>query len=206
VKLYFKVMQTIEKKLISRIYGHGRGWVFTQIDFIDLAPRGTIDWLFKKLESNGTIKRVLRGIYYYPEISTLLNEQLPVEIPRVAQTLARKFGWFIIPSGETALNTLGISSQVPSTYVYITNGRNVSYQIEKRELIFRKGMYKETTFVNMESSILVQALKAYGKENLDDEALKKFKQAIPPTTREKILKDTRSVTGWIYQFIQKICG
>jgi hypothetical protein len=66
-------------------------------------------------------------------------------------------------------------------------------------------MYKETTFTNMESAILVQALKAYGKENLDAEALKKFKQAVPPTIREKILKDTRSVTGWIYQLIQKIC-
>ncbi len=198
-------MQTIENKLISRIYGHGRGWVFTQIDFIDLAPRGTIDWVLRKLEKEGTIKRALRGIYYYPEISTLLNEQLPVEIPLVAQALAKKFGWTIVPSGETALNILGISNQVPSTYVYITNGRNVSYKIERRELIFKKGMYKETTFVNMESAILVQALKAYGKENLDNEALKKFKLAVPPTTRKKILKDTRSVTGWVYQFIQKIC-
>lgn len=186
-------------------YGHGRGWVFTQIDFIDLAPRSTIDWVLRKLEKNGTIKRALRGIYYYPEISKLLNEQLPVEIPLVAQALAKKFGWIIVPSGETALNTLGISNQVPSTYVYITNGRNVSYQIGKRELIFKKGMHKETSFINIESSILVQAVKAYGKENLDDDALHKFKDAINPLLREKILRDTRSSAGWIYQFIQKIC-
>lgn len=198
-------MQTIENKVISRIYGHKRGWVFTQIDFMDLGPRGTIDWVLRKLENAGTIKRALRGVYYYPEISTLLKEHLPVNIHLVAHTLARKFGWNIIPSGETALNVLGISNQVPSSYVYITNGRNVTYKIDKRNLIFKKGTIKDIHFTYKESAILVQALKAYGKENLSEDTILKFKKAVKPDMCSKILNDTRAVTGWIYQAIRQIC-
>lgn len=199
-------MQTIENKVTSRIYGHGRGWVFSQIDFGDIGPRSTIDWILTNLEKKATIKRVLRGIYYYPQNSALLNEELPVEIPLVAQALARKFSWIIVPSGETALNILGISTQIPSKYVYITNGRSVCYHIEKRELQFKKGMIRETVFKHHESALIVQALRAYGKENFNDEILEKFKKTINPDKCALILKDTRSVTGWIYQAIQKICG
>lgn len=165
----------------------------------------TIDWILTNLEKAATIKRALRGIYYYPQNSSLLNEQLPVEIPLVAQALARKFSWIIVPSGETALNILGISTQIPSKYVYITNGRSVCYHIEKRELQFKKGMIRETIFTHDESALLVQALRAYGKENLNDEILEKFKKTIEPSKFALILRDTRSVTGWIYQAIQKIC-
>ena len=199
-------MQSIENKIVARIYGNGRGWVFSQIDFADLGGRSTIDWSLSRLEKRGTIRRLLRGIYYYPQESTLLKEQLPVEIPRVAQALARKFKWKIEPSGETALNILGISTQIPSKYVYITNGRSKIYQIQKRELQFKKGMLKETNFKYHESAILVQALRAYGKENLTTENLIKFRNAINSLKYAQILKDTRSVTGWVYQAIQKICS
>jgi hypothetical protein len=36
-------MEYIENKIISRIYGHGRGWVFTPNDFIDCGGRSAID-------------------------------------------------------------------------------------------------------------------------------------------------------------------
>ncbi len=198
-------VESIENKVISRIYGHGRGWVFSQIDFSDLGGRSTIDWVLYKLEKRDTINKVLRGLYYYPQESSLLKEQLPVEIPRVAQALARKFKWQIEPSGETALNVLGFSTQIPSKYVYITNGRSKTYQIQKRELQFKKGMLKETNFKYQESAYLVQALRALGKENLTTENLEFFHSAIDPSKYLAIIKDTRSVTGWIFKAIQKIC-
>jgi len=198
-------MQHIKNKIIARIYGNGRGWVFSPVDFADLGGRSSIDFTIYSLEKKGVIRRALRGIYFYPQESTLLKEHLPVEIPRVAQALARKFGWNIEPSGETALNILGISTQVPAKYVYITNGRSILYRIQNRELQFKKGMLKETDFKYADSAILVQALRAYGKENISDESLKRFSMAIDSSKYDQIRRDTKNVTGWIYQAIQKIC-
>jgi hypothetical protein len=203
---YITIMQSIANKIIARIYGNGRGWVFSQVDFADLGKRSTIDWALYELEKNGTILRILRGIYYYPQESALLKEQLPVEIPRVAQALARKFGWSIEPSGETALNILGISTQIPSKFTYFINGRSKTYNILDRDLQFKKGMLKETDFKYQESAILVQALKAWGKENLSQQILLKFREAMNPLMFAKIKQDTRAVTGWVYQAIQTICA
>lgn len=198
-------MQSVEYKIIARIYGNGRGWVFSPIDFTDLGSRASIDLSLHSLEKKGTVQRIMRGIYFYPQNSSLLKEQLPVEMPGVAHALARKFGWDIEPSGETALNILGISTQVPSKYVYITNGRSRIYRIQNRELQFTKGMLKETGFKYPDSSIIVQAIRAIGKESLTKEQLKRLRNAIDPSKYSRIKKDTRIVTGWIYQAILKIC-
>ncbi len=69
--MYFIIMQTIENKVTSRIYGHGRGWVFSQIDFGDIGPRSTIDWILTNLEKKATIKEsyeefiIIRKIVLY---------------------------------------------------------------------------------------------------------------------------------------------
>lgn len=198
-------MQSIENKIVSRIYGNGRGWVFSKIDFSDLGGFSTIDWVLYRLVKNGTIGRVMRGIYYYPQKSSLLNENLPIDIQQVARAISRRFKWEIEPSGETALNILGVSTQVPSKYVYITNGRSKKYTIQNRELQFKKGMLRETGFKHIESTLLVQGIRGLGKENITDENISTIKNAIDRSKSKAILKETSSVTSWIYNVIQKIC-
>ena len=198
-------MQGIENKIVSRIYGKGRGWAFSKIDFSDLGGLSTIDWALYRLVKNGTIGRVIRGIYYYPQKSSISNEILPIDIQQVAQAISRRFKWKIEPSGETALNILGISTQVPSKYVYITNGRSKIYTIKNRELQFKKGMLRETGFKHTESMLLVRGIRALGKENITDENILTIRNAIDLSKSKAILKETRSVTSWIYSTIQKIC-
>ncbi|MDA3875733.1 MAG: DUF6088 family protein [Halothiobacillus sp.] len=92
-------MQSIEDKIVSRIYGHGRGWAFGANDFSAEFGRSTIDWVFYKLVASETLRRVCRGIYDYPKFSELLQQELSPDFDQVAQALARKFNWRIQPSG-----------------------------------------------------------------------------------------------------------
>ncbi|MEX2491454.1 MAG: DUF6088 family protein, partial [Nitrospirales bacterium] len=103
--------QTIENKISARIYGNGRGWAFSQKDFVDLAGTSTVHWALYELAQAETIRRVLRGVYDYPRFSKLLNEPMPSDLHQVAQALARKFGWRIQPGGAAALNLLNLSTQ-----------------------------------------------------------------------------------------------
>ncbi len=50
--------QSISRYIISRIYGRGRGSVFTPNDFIDLGSRDAIDQSLHRLTELGTIRRV----------------------------------------------------------------------------------------------------------------------------------------------------
>ena len=53
--LQYSYMESITEKVFSRIYGHGRGWVFSQIDFFDLGSKNAIDTIVSRSTKKGTI-------------------------------------------------------------------------------------------------------------------------------------------------------
>ena len=197
-------MQSIENKTKNRIYGKGRGWAFSKIDFGDLANASSIDRALSRLQKAGTIRRVLRGLYDYPRYSKLLKQDLSPDIDQVAQALARKFGWTIQVSGNAALNTLELSTQVPTQYLYHSDGKSINYQIGSAELQFKKTRLKDIRFKYAESELLVQAIKALGKEKLTSSQRAKIAKYFPKDSHKRILRDTRYSTSWVYDEIKQI--
>ncbi|MBK8759634.1 MAG: hypothetical protein IPM03_04180 [Sulfuritalea sp.] len=201
-------MQAIEEKIISRIYGRGRGWAFTKTDFVAGFDEANIHQALSALARAGRIRRVCHGVYDYPRYSELLGQALSPDIDQVAAALARKFNWRIQPSGDAALNLLGLSTQVPGRWVYLSDGPSREYPIGedgRQTLAFRKSPLKDTGFKHRESGLLVQALKALGKERVDTKAVETLRSRLEPKLRRQILADTRAVSGWILQIIKQVC-
>lgn len=197
-------MDTFENQITSRIYGNGRGWTFSQKDFADLSGRSTGDWSLHQLAEAGTIRRVLRGLYEYPRYSEFLQTTLSPDIDGAARALARKFGWRIQPNGEMALNLIGLSTQVPGRAVYLSDGPTRSYTIGATELVFRHAALKDIGFKHRESGLIVQALKALGKNRIDEPVIGKIRAWLPESKRGKIRAETKRSTSWIYEAILKI--
>lgn len=197
-------MQPIENKILSRIYGHGRGWSFTKTDFVADFGEVNIHKALSTLTRAGTIRRVYVGVYDYPRQSELLG-QLSPDIDQVAQALARKFNWRIQPSGDTALNLLGLSTQVPGKWSYLSDGPSRNYSIGAQVLAFRHSALKDAGFTLRESGLLVQALKALGKEHIDATVVEKLREWLDPKLHARVLRDSRMVTGWIYEVIKQVC-
>lgn len=194
----------IHEKALNRIYGNGRGWAFSQLDFADLGSRSAVDLALHRHEKEGVIRRVIRGIYDYPRYSDLLRKNISPDLDQVAHALARKFAWRVQPDGATAQNLLGLSSQIPAQVVYLSDGPNRSYQIEKNTLHFKKSALKESGFKLRESRLLVQALRALGEGHITPEVITHLRNQFSPALRKKILRDTRTATGWVYAAIQEI--
>ncbi len=199
-------MQSIENNILKKICGHGNGWAFSPKDFSPLASREAVDLALHRLEKKGTIRRVLRGLYDYPRFSELLDQQLSPDIDQVARALARKFGWHIQPGGPAALNLMGLSTQVPGRYVYLSDGPARTYEVAKTELVFENTALKEAGFKLRESALIVQGLKSLGREGITRDTIAKIRQWLDPSLRSKILKDTATATGWVYEAIRQICG
>lgn len=198
-------MQSIENKIYRRICGNSRGWTFSNNDFSDLGRPGSIDIALHRLHKSGKIRRVCRGIYDYPKYSDLLGLWLSPDIDRTAHALSRRSGWRIQPSGNTALNLLGISTQIPARFVYLSNGPNRMYRIGDIDLTFRKTSLKEAALRYRESALLVQAIKALTSQNNIDEFINLARRRFSLSKRKRILKDTRYITDWIVEIIRKIC-
>ena len=197
-------MYSIKDKTLKRIQGKGVGWVFSQKDFLDLGSRSSIDFAFDDLLKEDKIRRVIRGIYDYPKYSQVLEKYLGPDIDQVAQALSRKFNWRIQPSGSTALNILGLSTQVPGKYIYLSDGPNRDYKVNNISIEFKQTPLKEAGFKSHESGIIVQAIKSLGKDRISDKEIQKIRNWLDPKLNNKVLKDTRTVTGWIYEVIRQI--
>ena len=198
------MLQTIDKSATNRIYGHGRGWTFSTSDLADLGARPAIDSTLRRLAEKGTIRRIARGLYDYPQFSPLLGEELSPNIDKAAQALARKFGWRIQASGIIAENLLGLSTQVPARAVYLSDGPNRTYRIGKTTLTFKHTALKEVGFKLKESQLIVQALKSIGSERITPGTVSKIRAWLPGHLRTKVLADTRTATGWVRAAIQRV--
>ncbi len=198
--------QRIENKIISRIYGHGRGWAFTKTDFVAEFGEANVHQALSSLTKAARIRRVCQGVYDYPRYSDLLGRQLSPDLDQVAHALARKFNWRIQPSGDVALNQLGLSTQVPGRWIYLSDGPGREYEMGEHSLVFKKSALKDVGFKYRESGLIVQALKALGREQIDQKVVERVRRQLEAKACDRILQDTRSVTGWIYEAIKRICN
>lgn len=200
-------MQSIENKIYSRICGNGRGWTFTNKDLSDIGTPAAIDTALHRLIKEGKIRRACRGVYFYPEYSELLKQELGPDIDKVAHAIARRSGWRILADGSTALNLLGLSTQVPVRWMYLCDGvqRRVGYTVANNRLIFKNAPLKEAGLKHHMGSLVVQALKTLGQERIDSELITKLSRSIPESEKKRILRDARYVTGWMREAILKAC-
>ena len=197
-------MQSTENKVLSRIFGHGRGWTFSKNDFLDLGNDDLIRKALSNLQAMGKIRRVRTGLYDYPRISTLLNEPMGPDLDQVARALARKSGWRIQPSQNTALNLLELSTQVPAQAVYLSDGPGKTITIGNRELTFKKRSLRESSFKLRESELVVQALKALGNELIDSGVRRKLMDTFDEKIWNKMVRDTRTAPAWVHDVIRTI--
>ena len=197
---------TVEARAIQAIRRHGRGWVFSQRDFVRLGSRAAIDKALQRLECAGKICRVARGLYAYPRHSRLLGRELSPDIDQAARAFARKFGWRIQPSGPAAQNIIGLSTQVPARIVYLSDGPSRSYQIGTTTLVFTHIALKDSGFKYWESAVIVQGLKSLGKDRITPEVIGSVRVWLDPGMWRKVLVDTERTTGWVYAAIRRgIC-
>lgn len=205
-----KSKRSIEKQVIARIYGNGRGWAFSRKDFSLQADAGLIDKALSRLAAKGTIRRLMRGLYDYPRFSRLLQQTLGPDMDQVAHALARKHGWNIQITGNAALNVMGISTQVPTRYTYLSDGPSKHYQVLGQQLNFQKARLTHLNLKYPQSVLLVQAIDALGEKGIADKNLQcmadylREQSGFSPRQLQALAKDTQYVTSWIQRAVQKV--
>ena len=181
------------------------GSVFVSTDFTDITDKKTVNMGLIRLADEGLIKKILFGVYYKPEFSKLLGETVAPSPNKVAHALARNFGWTIVPCGDTALNLLGLSTQVPSQWIYVSDGAYKEYTFDNTTIKFKRTTNKEISKVSYKTALTIQALKALGKENITGQVILRLKKILTDEEKEKMLAESKSATSWVLEFIKVIC-
>ena len=198
-------METYISQMNNRIEKEPYGRSFVVSDFTDIMDYETAKKNIARLEKNGVLRRVIRGVYDKPKYSKLLNEYVAPDINEIALALARNYNWTIAPSGNTALNLLGLSTQVPASWEYISTGPYRSYEIGKAKLQFSHRANKTIEGMSLITAMVIEALKAIGKERVDEIIIKRLKGRLTKPDKEKLLIEARQTTNWIFSIIKTIC-
>ena len=181
------------------------GTVFVATDFVDISDKTSINTYLTRLDEEKLLQRIMRGVYYKPEYNDFLGEYVAPEPDAVAHALARNFGWTIVPCGDTALNLLGLSTQIPAAWVYVSDGTYKEYTYEQTTIKFKRTTNKEISKLSYKTALVVQALKALGKDNVDDTVLTKLKNNLTDSEKQALLTEAKAATSWIYEYIKLIC-
>lgn len=181
------------------------GAVFVSADFTNITDKQSVNSALFRLEEEGLIKRVLRGVYYKPEYNDFIGEYIEPIPDAVAHALARNFGWTIVPCGDTALNLLGLSTQVPAVWIYVSDGTYKEYSYGNTTIQFKRTTNKEISKLSYKTALVVQALKALGKDKVDESTIVRLNKLLTKEEKKAMLAEAKAATSWIYEFIKEIC-
>ena len=180
------------------------GTVFVTSDFTDIATTTTVRKCLGRQVEEKNIRRIL--VYEKPTYSKLLKEYIPANPERVAYAIARSFRWTIAPCGDVALNKLGLSTQVPVVWSYISDGPYRKFSWDNITLSFKHRANREISFMSETTTLAVEALKTLGKERIDESIILSLKNRLPEAEKKKMLEEATGVSEWIYAVIRKVCA
>ena len=196
-------VQTIDSRLKSRIYGHGRGSVFTPNDFLDLGSRDAVDKALSRLTARGVIRRLARGLYEYPREHPELGTLSP-DLEKVAKALAGKHRIRLQPAGAYAANLLGLSEQVPAKIVFLTDGPSRTVKIGRQEIQLRHTTPRNMAAAGRLSGLLMQAFRSLGRQHITRQRLARLKRTLPAKERKQLIKDLALAPTWMHPFFREL--
>ena len=192
-------------QIYDRIKAAGHDEVFIVGDFLDLGEYHAVRRALLRLEEAGFIQKIMRGVFYCPRYSELIDEFEAPSPNKVAETLARKFSWTIAPCGDTALNQLGLSTQVPAKWSYISDGPYHEFQIGNITIEFRHRNNREVSGISKQTATIIQALKAIGKDNVTETHLNIIRRRLSDEEKVCVLEEAKQAAVWVYDMVKRIC-
>lgn len=178
------------------------GSVFSAKDIPSSISRGVRDEMLSRFARQGRIRRLVRGIYATPIWSNLLKRNVYPGPEDVAKTLARKFGWTIMPCDDAAMNGLGLSTQVPARYIYLSDGPTKKYMIDGCELEFRHRCLRETSgLIRSDSKLVIRAIKGLGPTYATPDVVSRIAAKFSADEWRMICEDSAKASDWISRLL-----
>lgn len=188
--------KTTDSKVVNRIYGHGRGWVFTPNDFKVLGSRNAIASALKRYKRAGLIRQLARGLYDYPKSDPVLGLLHP-STDDIARALAGRDAARLQPTGAYAANLLGLSTQVPMKVTYLTDSLSRTVQIGKRQIILKRTTPRSMATAGRISGLVIQALRHLGQKSVDEQIIAQLDRRLDVLARAQLMKDICYAPAWI---------
>ena len=173
--------------------------------FTSSFPQFDLEYVTKLLaqfEKEGLITRIAKGIYVKAK-KTRFGVVYPSAFELVTE-IAKRDKAKIIPTGETAANRLGFSTQIPMNTSFLTSGSSRTLSLGNRTVTLTHGAPKNFAYKGKLMPELVQALRSIGKNNITETVEKRVAQLLNETPETTTIEHDLLLTPvWIRQIIKR---
>ena len=179
--------KSLHNRLEQEIASKEPGKILFPSDFLKLGSPEAIHMTLSRLTNHRILTRLGKGIYVKPKNDPLLGRILP-SLDDIAQAIAAKEQVIIRPTGAYALNKLGLSTQVPTKVVFLTNGSRRRIRIGRGTITFKPTTPKNLAAKNELVFLAIQSLIELGQTGATDKVkmilTEKLRQVPPAIIRE----------------------
>jgi hypothetical protein len=156
-----------------------------------------------RLSRKGMIRQLARGLYDYPIDHPTLGRIAP-SADAIAKALAARDATRLQPAGTYAANILGLSEQVPTRIVFLTDGPSRRVKIGQREIVLKGTTPRNMATAGRKSGTIIQALRHLGQRNVDEKTLAILKRKLTDRDRAQLLKDLHYAPAWISDILRRL--
>jgi len=196
-------MKNTERQIIDRIDKAPAQTIFFTEDFRETGTPEAVKVALHRIVKRNVLHRLSRGIYSKPEYSTLLEMEVNPGVEAVAKAIAKRDRAKIIPTGVYALNALGLSTQVPMNFVYLTDGEPRKIKVGKAKIKFKRTTPRNLNFKSELCMLVVQALKEMGNGKVTGEEEKRLTGFLKRVDYNELKHDIALAPQWIAEIMAK---
>ena len=154
-----------------------------------------------ELTNEGVLVKLAQGIYARPRKSRF-GVVLP-SVEKIVQAISKRDNAKVIPFGMTALNALGLSTQVPMNYTYLTTGSERTISLKNQQVVLKRGVPKNFCYTTRLISLMVQALRALKQENVGQEEIQTIRTLITrEQDKESLARDVDMMPAWMKRIVK----
>ncbi len=191
------VLKEIESILKTKKHGE----ILFIADFLEISDYDTVRKSLQRLTEQQKLIRLAKGIYYYPQKDKLLGTIYP-SAEQIGNAIAKRDKARTFPTGIYAMFRLGFTNQVPMNVVYLTDGSARKINIDKQTITFKKTSPKNLSTKNKISNLIIQSLRAIGKDNVNESHISKIREVINESKKINDIKQDMSFAPiWIRKII-----
>ena len=194
------MQKTVEQKVRTKITHARHGVVF----FVSSFNQFDVEYVTKllaKFEKEGLITRISKGIYIKAK-KTRFGVVYPSAF-EIVKEIAKRDKAIVFPTGETAVNRLGFSTQVPMNICFIYSGTPRKLKLGNRVVTLKHGVPKNFAYKGKLMPELVQALRCIGESNITRDVERRVAKLLSTTPeKETIEHDLLLAPVWIRQIIK----
>lgn len=194
--------ESISSQIENKIKRSKPGQIILPSDFKDLGTSTAIRKTLSRLVDQKVLVRMGQGVYVIPIHDKFFGEVLP-SMEEIAASLAEKEHVKIMPTGQYALNKIGLSNQVPMKLVFLTNGTKKNITIGKSSIVFQPTTTKKLAMVGSISSLLFLGLEELDLNQLTESEIEKIINLLKKEDQNNLKHDLKLAPARISDFVIK---